>query len=235
MDERVVIITGASHGIGRATALHLAREGAALILNGRVPADLEAAAEAARAAGGRAEIVAGDASDTEVVEAMVAAAQRHFGGITGLVTCAGLAPLSGIEALDTETFDALIAINVRGPYLATRAVWPVMVAGGGGAIVHVSSMAASDPFPGFAAYGGSKAFINTFVRGLAAEGQEAGIRVYAVAPGAVDTRMLRGLFPDFPTDQRLAPSVVADTIVGLITGVRPGASGDTVFLTRQGA
>lgn len=233
MAREVVIITGAGRGIGRATALRLAGRGAALVLNARSVADLEAVRAEVTAAGGRAVLVAGDAGDGVIVPQLVRAAREEFDALTGVVTCAGLAPLTPLTELDLGTFDRLLALNVRAVFLLTKAAWPVMVAGGGGTFVHVSSLGSVDPFPGFAAYGGSKAFVNTFVKGLAAEGEPVGIRLYAVAPGAVDTRMLRGLFPDFPEAQLLQPEQVADEIALLLDGAAAPASGETVFLSRQ--
>ena len=235
MPDEVGIITGAGQGIGRATARALAARGAALVLNARSVADLEAVRGEVEAAGGRATLVARNAADAPIVQQMVRAAREEYGTLTAVVTCAGMAPLAPITALDQGTFDQLLALNVRAVYLLTKAAWPELVAHGGGAFVHVSSLGSVDPFPGFAAYGGTKAFVNTFVKGLASEGEPVGIRLYAVAPGAVDTRMLHGLFPDFPTDQMLSPETVADTIAALIADTTATASGDTVFLTRDEA
>ncbi len=233
MADEVAIITGAGQGIGRATALQLAARGAGLVLNARSVADLEAVRAEVKAAGGRATLVAGDAGEISIVHQLVRAAQEEFDGLTAVVTCAGMAPLAPITELDQGTFDRLLALNVRGVFLLTKAAWPIMVERGGGAFVHVSSLSAHDPFPGFAAYGGSKAFVNTFVKGLAAEGEAVGIRLYAVAPGAVDTRMLRGLFPDFPANQMLQPEDVATTIVDLIAQKSAAASGSTIVVARD--
>jgi NAD(P)-dependent dehydrogenase (short-subunit alcohol dehydrogenase family) len=91
-----------------------------------------------------------------------------------------------------------------------------MAENGGGVVVNISSVAADDPFPGFSAYGATKAFVNLFSRALHAEGSSRGIRVYCVAPGAVETQMLRGPFPEFPADQTLDADDVAAVVECLL-------------------
>ncbi len=108
-----------------------------------------------------------------------------------------------------------------------------MAASGGGAIINISSISAFDPFPGFAAYGAAKAFVNTYTKALASEGRSVNIRVHGIAPGAVDTQMLRGSFPDFPSDKMLSPDDVAALAELLL---RPGSqyiSGETVVIRKD--
>jgi len=127
-----------------------------------------------------------------------------------------------------------MAVNVNAVYHACRAVWPVMKKQKSGVIVNISSIASVDPFAGFAAYGAAKAWVNAWTKALADEGRRLGIRVFSVAPGAVETRMLRDPFPTFPADQTLRPADVADAVHAL---TQPGcryATGQTVFVRRDG-
>ena len=114
----------------------------------------------------------------------------------------------------------------------TRAVWPLMKAQGGGVIINMSSMAAVDPFPGFAVYGASKAWVNLFSQATASEGKPHGIRVFSVAPGAVETGLMRASFPDFPADKTLAPDEVAAVILSLCEPALAPCSGQTLFVRK---
>ncbi|MFH1111267.1 MAG: SDR family oxidoreductase [Planctomycetota bacterium] len=145
-----------------------------------------------------------------------------------------LAPQSGIEELEPALFTTIMAVNVNAVYHACRRAWPVMKTQKSGVIVNISSIASVDPFPGFAAYGAAKAWVNAWTKALADEGRRFGIRVFGVALGAVETRMLRDSFPTFPADQTLRPGDVADVVFAL---AQPGcryATGQTVFVRRQG-
>ena len=99
-------------------------------------------------------------------------------------------------------------------------------------IISTSSCASVDPFPGFAAYGASKSWVNAWTKALAEEGRLIGIRVFAVAPGAVETRMLRDAFPEFPSDQTLQPSDVADVVFTVADPTCRHATGQTIFVKK---
>ena len=209
----VALITGARRGIGRVIALRLAANGP-VALNDIEPGkeELEEVAQEVRAAGGTALVAPGDVTDGESIEAVVKQVVSELGRIDVLVNNAGVAPLMATAELDAAAFDQTYQINMAAIFHTTQAVWGVMKARGGGVIVNISSLASQDPFPGFAVYGASKAWVNLFSRAVAKEGKPLGIRVYAVAPGAVETNMMRAAFPDFPADQVLEPKAVADVI-----------------------
>jgi len=129
---------------------------------------------------------------------------EHFGRIDVLVNNAGVAPLSPFGAITEESFEQLININVRSGFYLTQLAWNTMVKQGGGTIVNISSLSAVDPFVGFSTYGASKAWLDLLTHSLAQEGKDLNIRVCSVRPGAVETPLLRGLFPDFPAEQLAA-------------------------------
>jgi 3-oxoacyl-[acyl-carrier protein] reductase len=226
------VITGASRGIGLATALRFARDGWSIVAAARNVAELSSAAAQILATGAECEAVTADVSLPTEIQKLLSAATGRFGRIDALVNNAGVAPLAPIEELDPAAFDQALAVNVAAVFHATRAVWPVMRHQGGGVIINVSSLASVDPFPGFAVYGACKAWVNLFSQALAVEGKPHHIRVFSVAPGAVETRMLRSRFPDLPADQVLAPAAVADVIYSLADPKSAPKSGQTIFVRK---
>lgn len=226
--QRVCIVTGASRGIGRAIAERLARGGCAIVAVAR--ANL-APLEEALAGVAPCTPVACDVGAPGAAERVVSAALRSFGRVDILVNNAGFAPLSPIEQMRDEDFARCVDVNIAAVFRMTRAAWGALRASRG-VIVNISSVASADPFTGFAVYGGCKAWVNTFSKACADEGRAAGIRCYAVAPGAVETGMLREHFPQFPAEQALAPDEVAQ-VVERCCGDAPGvAGGETVFVTK---
>jgi 3-oxoacyl-[acyl-carrier protein] reductase len=229
---RIAIVTGAGRGIGRAIARRLALAGAHVALAARTVAQLEETRRMIEQSGGTAIAVPTDVTKEDDVDRLVEESLGLSGRLEILVNNVGSAPVATIDKMEPELFDHIVASNIRTVYLCSRAVWPIMASGGGGAIVNISSIAANDPFPGFAAYGAAKAFVNTYTRALAAEGREAGIRVYGVAPGAVDTQMLRSAFPDYPADKTLNPDDVAVLVESLLSPAGRYISGETVTIRR---
>jgi 3-oxoacyl-[acyl-carrier protein] reductase len=227
--RQVAIVTGGSRGIGRATAIALVRAGWDVVTCGRDKAGL-AETEAESASGpGTCRVVVADLARPGQSASVVASTLADLGRVDLLVNNAGIAPLSPIESVSDETFDSCWRINVAAPFEATRAVWPAMKEQGGGVIVNISSLASIDPFTGFQIYGASKAWLNLFTRSTADEGRDLGIRVFALALGTVETRLLRDTFPTFPADQTLAPESVAETIVGLTQPEYRHLSGNTLI------
>jgi len=228
----VAVVTGAGRGIGRTIALRLARGGFHIAAAARSQDELAATQEAVETTGRRCEAVRTDVTDPRQVSDLVARCLDAWGRIDVWVNNAGAAPVARIADMDLAVFERMMAVNCHAVFYGCRAVWPIMKRQGGGVIVNISSIAAVDPFPGFAAYGASKAWVNLFTSAAAAEGRADGIRVYAVAPGAVETRMLRDSFPDFPSDQTLDPDRVAAVVELLLDPRAAHSSGSVVYVRR---
>ncbi|NUZ08010.1 SDR family NAD(P)-dependent oxidoreductase [Piscinibacter koreensis] len=193
-EGEVAVVTGAASGIGQATAVLLASEGADLVLVD--VADTEQTQALVAEAGTRAVSCLGDVADPGTAERARESARSHFGVATVLVNVAGLpdiAPEAGIECVDLERWQRVLAVNLTGPFLMARALLPGMRQAGRGAIVNVSSMAGRlYSLNATPAYTSSKAGLLGLTRHLASDYGMHGIRVNAICPGSVDTPMLRG-------------------------------------------
>jgi NAD(P)-dependent dehydrogenase (short-subunit alcohol dehydrogenase family) len=176
--------------------------------------------------------VALDIGTTEGPARLIHCAISRFGRVDVLCNNAGIAPRATLEGLTDGDLEQALAVNVEAVFRTTRAVWPLLRQQGDGVIINISSLASLDPFPGFSLYGACKSWVNLFTKAVADEGRALGIRVYAVALGAVETRMLRGLFPDFPAAQTLSPDEVAQFIGSLLTEPMRYASGQTIALRK---
>jgi len=183
LESRRVLVTGASSGIGLETARLLHRAGAevALVARGR-----EALERAVASVGDRAFAVACDVADAARVEELAAAVLERWDGLDGVVNNAGLATMATLVETEPEVWDRTFAVNVRAPYLVSRALYPLLLKGNAPAVVNVSSTLAEKAIPGMAAYNAAKAALNQLTRSLALEWAP-GIRVNAVMPGVVDT------------------------------------------------
>ena len=187
LDGKVIIVTGASRGIGSAAATALAASGATVVLTAR---DGKLTEEVARSIGGKASARACDVADYAAFAGLVAETKSRFGRIDALVNNAGvIEPIAPIAESDPAEWARNVAINLTGAYHAIRAVLPVMLEAGGGTIVNVSSGAAIRPLEGWSAYCSAKAGLHMLTRAVALETAGRGIRVFGFQPGTTDTDM----------------------------------------------
>lgn len=221
-------MTGATSGIGRAVAFRLAADGADVIAVGRDEARGEQVVGEIDALGGRARFVAADISDTDSVHALA----EQAGAVDILVNNAGLAVWGPTDQLAVEDFDSLFATNVRGPFFLVAALAPGMAARGDGAIVNIGSMAGSVGLPGSAAYGATKAALESMTRAWATEYSPHGVRVNSVAPGPTYTAAgtkeeLDSYAPTLPLNRVADPGEIAELVVFLASSRASFATGGT--------
>lgn len=190
-NRRTALVTGGGDGMGRATCIRLARDGMAV---GVLDIDGESArrvAEEINRSGGRAEPVAADVSDRSRVETAIGQVRAALGPVTVLVNNAGIENFAPFEAIESETWDRIVEVNLKGAYIVTRAVLQDMVDEGWGRIINISSQAAQIGAANMVHYAASKGGIIAMTRSLALELGSKGITVNSVAPGFIDTAMSR--------------------------------------------
>ncbi|MFI5047852.1 MAG: SDR family NAD(P)-dependent oxidoreductase [Acidimicrobiia bacterium] len=243
MEGQVSLVTGAGRGIGRATAIALADAGSAVVLGARTVSQVEEAAAAIRAQGGRAVATQLDVTDLESVRRFVAAALDNFGQIDVLVNNAGSnngaddGAVGPLWEINPEAWWTDVEVNLRGTFLCSHAALPNMVERGTGHIVNITSMVAGMPWPYDSAYACSKAGQVRLTDSLAAEVRDHGISVFALSPGRVRTELVDGavrteagqkwlapgvgalVFPDVP------PELAAGEVVFLVSGAADGLTG----------
>jgi 3-oxoacyl-[acyl-carrier protein] reductase len=213
LQDQVIIITGASQGIGRSIAAACARERAAVVLAARSAGTLATIAGAIRTAGGEVLAVPTDVTVETQVERLVSQTLDHYGRITGLVNSAGVSPLAPITETSLEMWQHTLAVNTTGTFLCCRAVWDPMVEAGGGSILNISSGAGKRAHAEWVAYCASKWAVMGLTESLALEGYPVGIRVNALCPGPTDTPMREANFPGEDKSRLLTPVEVAEAAV----------------------
>jgi NAD(P)-dependent dehydrogenase (short-subunit alcohol dehydrogenase family) len=236
-EDQVLLVTGASSGIGRATALRLASEGARLFLTDVVQDALEATAKEAEQAGGRVEARLADVADEAQAGASVEACVARFGRLDTLCNVAGVIEFQHTHETSFATWRRILSVNLDGVFLMTRAALPHLIATRG-AIINVGSTAGIMGLPYGAAYGASKGGVHAFTRAVAVEYAKQGVRANAVCPASIETRMSRPRFPEH-VDMKLlmrpsslhgprGPEVVANLIAFLASDEATHITGEEI-------
>jgi NAD(P)-dependent dehydrogenase (short-subunit alcohol dehydrogenase family) len=229
--RRVALVTGSSRGIGLAIAKALAEVGCDLVICGRDAKALQKATREVARAGGQVLSLPCDVTDPASMEALFAATRRVFRRLDILVNNAGIAhKVVPVEKFDVELWQRVIATNLSGTFLATRAALPLMRRGG--VIVNMLSIAARRVFAGQAAYCASKYGALGFSEALREELRPRGIRVVAMLPGATSTDIWKELWPEAPRNKMLSVDTVAKAVVDAVT-VPENVSVDEIVI--QGA
>ncbi len=213
---RVVLVTGAGRGIGRAVALAFAFEGAKVALVGRTKKSLADVAKELKELGAPSAVLPGDVSDEGVVSRVVAAAEQQLGPVDVLVNNAGVFVAAPVEKMDTLVFDRVIAVNLRGPFLMSRAVLPGMKSRRRGHIVNVASTAGRRGFAGGGAYCASKFGLAGLSEAMMYEARTSDVRVSVVYPSTVATDLARKAGMTFDEKKAIQPEDVAAGIVALV-------------------
>ncbi len=229
---KTAVVTGASSGIGCATARLLVESGARVAFVGRSESRLRAAAEGCPT--GQWAPVECDVRSDESVRAMTAAAERELGPIDILVNSAGVFKVAALPDLNDDSWRELWETNVNGTLFPTRAVLPGMLERRLGYIVIVSSVAAHRGYAQMTGYGATKHAVTGFARALTTEVRRSGVRVVNLLVGPVDTPLWDGLAPPLPREEMLAPHEVAAAIVNAMTVSDKQVLEDVLLLPQGG-
>ncbi|WP_290049588.1 SDR family oxidoreductase [Amycolatopsis solani] len=241
--DKVVAITGASSGIGEATALELAGRGAAVVLGARRTDRLEVLAEKIRDEGGRAEVVAVDVTRRADVERLVTHAVERFGRLDVLVGNAGVARIAPVGDLDVDAWDAMIDVNLRGVLHGIAAALPVFRAQGRGHFVTTVSTSGLKIVPAQAVYAGTKNAVRTLLEALRQESTDGVLRTTSISPGFVRTELVDHVEDPAQREQAqhamaalgIAPEAVARAIAFAVEQPDDVEIGElTIRPTRQG-
>ena len=217
--KKAVVVTGASRGLGAALARRLGEEGARLVLTSREQAPLDALVTALRMAGVEAHALVSDIGEKSAIYPLVGAATALVGPIDVVIHNAstlGPTPLRLLLDTDCEDLTRALEVNLVGPFRLTKAVAGSMALRKTGIIVHVSSDASTEAYPSWGAYSVSKAALDHLGRLWAAELGDAGVRVFSVDPGEMNTRMHAEAMPEADVNRLSDPADVAAKIVAML-------------------
>ncbi len=217
LKNKIAIVTGAGKGIGRATALALAKEGANVAVASRTMTDLQSLAKEIGNVGRKALPIVADVSRENDIKKMITETVNKFGGIDILVNNAGLGYFGRVETLTTQQWDEMFEVNMRGLFLCTREALPHLKRKPESFVINVASLAGKNAFEGGAGYAATKWGVLAFSKCLMLEERKAGVRVLAICPGSVATHFSHSSPKSDPESGKiLLPEDVAQTIIAAI-------------------
>jgi NAD(P)-dependent dehydrogenase (short-subunit alcohol dehydrogenase family) len=231
MEHSIVVITGASQGIGAATAALLAAQGVRVALIARSVERLQRMVADIHLQGGQARYFVGDVADEIFVTESFAKIRAEWGLVDALINCAGLVINTPFAEMQMADWDRMIATNLRGPMLCAQAAFRQMIERGGGTIINISSLAGVknvEKFPGLSAYVAAKSGMAGLTEALVVEGKPYGIRAMTISPGAVDTPMLREAAPHLKPGMQ--PRDMAEIIAFFLSDVGKHLNGTNLEL-----
>jgi NAD(P)-dependent dehydrogenase (short-subunit alcohol dehydrogenase family) len=237
---KVALVMGGGSGIGRAASLVLARNGAAVVVGDLEVSRAEGVSGEIEVAGGRSVAEQVDVTASAEVSAVVKRALDRFSAIDILVNSAGIYPWSTVSAMAEEEWDRVIAVNLKGPFLACKAVLPHMIARKQGRIINISAGHGARGVVHGAHYCASKAGVNALTKSLALEGAPHGVLVNAIAPGPIDTPLPRGgrqysdeekktIGASLPLGRMGRPEEIAQTVLFLSSDVCQWMTGQILY------
>ncbi len=234
-ESNVAIVTGAGTGIGRQISAQLAEAGYRVVLVSRSAAHLESTADEIKnrvSEPPNTLVIPADLTDQQQASSIVDQTMNEFGRVDVLVNNAAVAPNFPIEETTGDVLSQTFSLNNFAPALMVANLWKVFQQQMGGCVVNISSMATIDPFDGLSIYAASKAALESLTRSIVNEGRPWGISAYAIAPGAVETPMLRTLVSEeeLPSEKTLSPAAVASVVLQCVMGQRPDDLGRTIVL-----
>lgn len=235
---KVALVTGASSGIGRATALAFARAGAKVVAASRRIAESEQTVHQILEAGGEAVFVNTDVSKATEVEALVNKTVDIYGRLDCAFNNAGIPATGQLTDILEEDWDRVIDVNLKGTWLCLKYEIPAMLKLGGGAIVNVASMGAVVGFPGYSSYCASKGGVIALTRAAAIEYAKSRIRINVVSPGAIETDMLATIPPPqlaqiiarHPVERSGKPEEIAEAVIWLCSDAASFVTGHNMII-----
>jgi NAD(P)-dependent dehydrogenase (short-subunit alcohol dehydrogenase family) len=234
LDGKIALVTGGGRGIGRAIALALAGEGCSVAVASRTEGEIGLVASGIEKLGSRGLAVTTDVSAPAEVDRMVEKILKVFGRIDILVNNAGIAIFKPLLELTQEDWDRTMAVNLRGAFLCAQKVAEVMIEQRSGSIVNICSSASRKAYPNQIAYVASKHGMLGLSKGLSLELKPYGIRVHAICPGGVDTRLTADARPGTDRSDWMQPEDIAHVVLMLLTQSER-ATVDEIYIRRYDA
>ena len=229
--DKVVLVTGASRGLGKVIAQDFAQQGAKVVLVARHLEPLEVLEDEILAAGGEALAVAADISDSSSVQALAMQVGITYGRVDIIINNAAVAILKPMTEVSSEEWQQMTGVNLHGMFLITQTFLSGMIERKSGVVVNISAALARNGYPNLAVYSATKAGIIAFSEALSKEVRRHGVQVYAVCPHGINTDLYKTLFGVADLDKILSPERVAQDVLKVAAGEGGIRSGQTLEIT----